>query len=133
MAGGARTAYSMSAAASGKTGIGAAVAGASGVARVGVNSAASGASKLASRAFSGPSESHKSGARAAFTATGGTGAPAPGPSTADAAPDTAPDWARHIGRSQKVREAGMVAISTVRDGDRPGSGASPHLKQDEDA
>ncbi|HPF23936.1 P-type conjugative transfer protein TrbL [Hyphomonas sp.] len=129
MTGGARTAYQMNAAASGKTDAGAAAAGMSGVAGAGVRAAASGARNLAGRMFGNPRDSHQAGARAAFAATGGTG-PAGPPSPRG--PDSSPDWARRIKRDQHVRDAGMMAATAVRDGDRPGGGTSIELRKDED-
>jgi type IV secretion system protein TrbL len=130
MAGGARTAYSLGAARSGKTGMGAAAAGARGVASAGVQTAASGAAGFAKRAFGNPGAKAQAGSRAAFAATGGTGA---GPSQPPAANDrSAPDWASRIRRSQATRDASMMAVSVVRDGDRPGGGMSLQLNTDED-
>ena len=129
IAGGARTAFQMNAAASGKTGRGAAMAGVSGVASAGVRAAASGAAGFARRAFGNPGDHHRAGARAAFAATGGTGTPNPPQAGGQ---NTSPDWARRIKRDQGVRDAGMMAASAVRDGDRPGGGTSIHLKNDED-
>ncbi|KJS35346.1 MAG: hypothetical protein VR74_16845 [Hyphomonas sp. BRH_c22] len=129
MAGGARTAYQMNSAASGKTGAAAKMAGMSGVAGAGVRAAASGAKGFARRAFGTPSERHQAGARAAFAATGGTGAPNAGPANGQ---NSSPDWARRIRRDQSTRDAGMMAASAVRDGDRPGGGTSIQLRNDED-
>ena len=129
MAGGARTAYQMNAAASGKTGVRATMAGVSGVADAGARAAASGAKAFARRAFGTPGERHQAGARAAFAATGGTGAPNAGPTNG---PNSSPDWARRIRRDQSTRDAGMMAASAVRDGDRPGGGTSIQLRNDED-
>ncbi len=61
-------------------------------------------------------------------ATDATGAAPPGPAANDTG---APDWARRIRASQTVRDAGMAAASAVRDGDRPGGGESPRLKDEE--
>jgi type IV secretion system protein TrbL len=105
------------------------MAGMSGVAGAGVRAAASGARNFARRAFGSPETSHQAGARAAFAATGGTGAPNPAPT---GGPNTSPDWARRIRRDQSTHDAGMMAASAVRDGDRPGGGTSIQLKNDED-
>tara|TARA_R110002049_G_C9131806_1_gene559062 strand:- start:1761 stop:2153 length:393 start_codon:yes stop_codon:yes gene_type:complete len=130
MAGGARTAYSLGAARSGKTGMGAAAAGVGGVASAGVQTMASGAAGFARKAFGNPGAKAQAGSRAAFAATGGTGA---GPSQLPAANDrSAPDWASRIRRNQSTRDAGMMAASAVRDGDRPGGGTSVQLRSDED-
>jgi type IV secretion system protein TrbL len=71
----------------------------------------------------------ESGSRAAFTATGGTGAGPPAPQAANE--NGAPGWARRIRRSQTTRDAGMTAAAAVRDGDRPGAGEAPRLKDEE--
>ena len=106
------------------------MAGMSGVAGAGVRAAASGAKDFARRAFGNPHERHQAGARAAFAATGGTGAPNAGPT--NGGQNSSPDWARRIRRDQSTRDAGMMAASAVRDGDRPGGGTSIQLKNDED-
>ena len=65
----------------------------------------------------------------AFGANGGTG-PSNPPSSRG--PASSPDWSRRIKRDQSVRDAGMMAASAVRDGDRPGGGMSIDLRRDED-
>ncbi|MEO0822479.1 MAG: P-type conjugative transfer protein TrbL [Pseudomonadota bacterium] len=126
MAGGARASYAMGQVASGQSGVRGVAAGMGGVAQAGAATLASGAGGLARRV----SEKMRSGGQAAFAATGGTGAaPAPEAPANDA---SAPDWARRIKRSQTTRDAGMTAAAAVRDGDRPGGGDAPRLKDDED-
>ena len=129
MAGGARTAYQMNAAASGKTGPGATVAGISGLAQAGIHTARSGAGSMARRTLGDPQSRHTAGARAAFRATGGKGVPE---RPATGGQGDSPDWARQIRRTQGLRDAQMMAISAVRDGDRPGGGLSIELRSDED-
>ncbi|MEH6487898.1 P-type conjugative transfer protein TrbL [Hyphomonas oceanitis] len=130
MAGGARTAYSLGSARSGKTGMGAAAAGMGGVASAGVQTAALSVAGFARRAFSNPAAQSQAGSRAAFAATGGSGATSSKPPPAN--DRSAPDWASRIRRSQTTRDASMMAASAVRDGDRPGGGTSVHLRSDED-
>ena len=130
MAGGARTAYSLGAARSGKTGMGAAAAGMGGVASAGVQTAAFGVAGFARRAFGNPAARSQAGSRAAFAATGGSGATPSAPAPAN--DRSTPDWASRIRRSQATRDASMMAASAVRDGDRPGGGTSVQLKSDED-
>ena len=43
-----------------------------------------------------------------------------------------PEWAKKTKQGRMNREAGMVATSVLRDGDRGGSGQGPNLKQDEE-
>jgi len=133
MAGGARTAYAMGAAMSGKSGMGAAMAGASGVAKAGASAAGSGMKRAAGRMAGHPGARMASGGQAAFQATGGVssgGSATPPPQPA--ANNNTPDWAQRIRSSQSRRDAGMAAASAVRDGDRPGVGESPRLRQDEE-
>lgn len=128
MAGGARTSYTLARAASGATGAAGVAAGLGGVASAGFASARQSAGRFFSRMAGSPSARARSGSRAAFTATGGTGAPPEAPPSGETG---APDWARNIKRNQAVRDAGMAATTAVRDGDRPGAGEAPRLK-DED-
>jgi type IV secretion system protein TrbL len=119
MAGGARTAYTLASTASGATGPAGVAAGLGGVVS---------ARRVFSRMAGQPADRAQAGGRAAFTATGGSGAGPIGPAANDSG---APDWARRIRASQATRDAGMAAASAVRDGDRPGSGESPRLKDEE--
>ncbi|MEL7392088.1 MAG: P-type conjugative transfer protein TrbL [Pseudomonadota bacterium] len=129
MTGGARTAYALASTASGASGMKAAAAGMGGVVSAGAASVRSSAGRVFSRMTGEAGNRFRSGGRAAFSATGGTGA---GPSPAAPANDvSAPDWARKIRRSQTTRDAGMTAAAAVRDGDRPGAGESPRLKDEE--
>ena len=130
MAGGARTSYAIASAASGQTGIKGAAAGVGGVAQAGVASLRQSPGRMTSRMTGGARARFQSGGQAAFTATGGTGAPSPAPR---ASHDIAgPDWARRIRRGQTTRDAGMAATAAVRDGDRPGAGEAPSLKTNEE-
>ncbi|MEL6237291.1 MAG: P-type conjugative transfer protein TrbL [Pseudomonadota bacterium] len=129
MAGGARTAYALASTASGASGMKAAAAGMGGVVSAGAASVRSSAGRVFSRMTGEAGNRFRSGGRAAFSATSGTGA-----GTGPAAPAndvSAPDWARKIRRSQTTRDAGMTAAAAVRDGDRPGAGESPRLKDEE--
>ncbi len=132
MAGGARTAYAMGAAASGKTDVGAAMAGAGGVARAGAGAIGSAAKRAASRASGNPGQRMQSGGKGAFSATGGRSTGGSLNTAPEAANTNTPDWARRIRSGQSRRDAGMAMATAVRDGDRPGAGASPTLRQDED-
>jgi type IV secretion system protein TrbL len=44
-------------------------------------------------------------------------------------PNSAPDWARRMQSSQRLRGQAHTATQAVKDGDRPGSGANPDLDQ----
>tara|TARA_R110002167_G_scaffold79877_4_gene219954 strand:- start:641 stop:958 length:318 start_codon:yes stop_codon:yes gene_type:complete len=105
------------------------MAGMSGIAQAGMHAARTGAVGIARRAGGNLQSRHTAGARSAFRATGGQGVP---DAPATGAQDTSPAWARHIRRTQGLRDAQMMAISAVRDGDRPGGGLSIELRSDED-
>jgi type IV secretion system protein TrbL len=65
------------------------------------------------------------GYRDAGAASDGSG---PGPSSgAPASPDP-PAWAQSLARRQQMTQAGLVAAQALREGDRPGAGAGPDLK-----
>ncbi|MEL6729249.1 MAG: P-type conjugative transfer protein TrbL [Pseudomonadota bacterium] len=129
MAGGARTSYALASTASGKSGMGAMAAGMGGVAAAGISGARRSGSRFFSRMTGRPDERYRAGGQAAFAATGGTGGPMPSPNAANDA--SGPDWAKRIRRSQSTRDAGMTAAAAVRDGDRPGAGEVPRLKDEE--
>ena len=78
------------------------------------------------------SDAFRSGQAAGFRATGGN-SPAmgrgAGVATANSANDQ-PAWAKQMHRRQRLREAGMVATHTLRDGDRGGSAEGPRLDPD---
>lgn len=129
MAGGARSSYALASAVSGKSGVAGMAAGVGGVASAGFSTARQSAGRMFSRMTGNPAERYRAGGQAAFAATGGTGGHE---SLHRPANDgSGPDWARRIQRSQTTRDAGMTAAAAVRDGDRPGASAAPHLK-DED-
>ncbi|MEX0347387.1 MAG: P-type conjugative transfer protein TrbL [Rhizobiaceae bacterium] len=79
-------------------------------------------------------DAFRSGQAEGFRATSGSGSkPAMGrgagvvASSSDSGP---PAWAKSMHRRQRMREAGMVATHTLRDGDRGGSGDGPTLDPD---
>ena len=131
MTGGARSSYALASAASGKTGMGGVAAGLGGVASAGVHTAAHSIRNVTRRIRSGPRRASEAGRRGAFEATGGRlpeGAPAAGGSSSSGQPA----WARRLRSQQTRRDAAMTATAAVRDGDRPGGGAPPQLKSEED-
>ncbi len=134
LAGGANTAWTLGKAASGASGKSGAAAGAASVATAGAASVMQGVRSTVSRAFGDPGQAFDSGARAAFTATGGKIA---GPSAASAAGSSAsasiggaPQWAERLRREQGLRDAGMTATHVIASGDRGGSGEAPKLRED---
>jgi type IV secretion system protein TrbL len=119
LAGAARTSYDLGRLRSGSGGWRGAAAGVSGMAAAGAG--------MARAAFSRPAsalaEAWSAGGRAAFAATGGTGPgvpPEPG--------DRRPAWARKLASGHRLSQAATVTAHTLRDGDRPMSGAAPDLK-----
>ena len=131
MAGGASTAYGLAQASSGASGLAGAAAGAAGVARAGAGAAVQGVRNLGARATEGVRESYRSGQRGALSATGGDNLTAASLPDAGAAGDGVPAWARRLRSEQRLREAGMVTAHAIRDGDRPASGDTPKLRDDE--
>lgn len=132
MAGGASGAYGLARATSGASGATGVAAGAAGVARAGAGAVGQRVRSVAGRATSGVRQSFADGQRGAFTATGGT-RPSGGeaPTGAVAAASGAPDWAQKLRREQRLREGATVTAHTIRDGDRPGSGENPRLRDDD--
>ncbi len=126
MAGGARTSYAMGSVASGASGAGAVAAGLAGVARAGGDVVR----RTLSRPGDGIREAYQSGARGAWTATGGSpvGSPPPQPS----ATAGSPAWARRMQAQQHMTHASQAAAHTLRDGDRGSSGAAPSLTDKDD-
>lgn len=126
--GGANTAYDLGRVTSGASGATGVAAGMAGVARAGVGSVG----RLAERATSGIRQSFEAGGRGAFAATGGAL-----PSGSSAAPAAtvaasgAPAWAERLRGEQRMREGVTFTAHAIRDGDRPGSGESPRLRDDE--
>jgi type IV secretion system protein TrbL len=129
MAGGARTSYALASAASGKSGIGRAASGMGGVASAGIVTARQSAGRVFSRMTGRAGERYRAGGQSAFAATGGSGAPST--PNIPANDSNGPDWAKRIRRSQATRDASMTAAAAVRDGDRPGAGEAPRLKDEE--
>lgn len=116
---GASTAYSLGKAASGAEGAAGVGAGLAGVARAGAGAMASG---LADRF--GFSASAAAGRQAAWRATGGA-------SEAAAAPaGSAPAWARRLRAEQRMRSNAMMMVQAIREGDRPGSGLAPNIREE---
>jgi type IV secretion system protein TrbL len=74
-------------------------------------------------------DAFKSGQAAGFRATG-TGSPSGQGSGAPSSASEQPAWAKQMHRRQRVREAGMIATHTLRDGDRGGSAEGPKLDPD---
>jgi len=117
MAGSASTAYRAAQAASGTRGPAGTAAGVTGIARAGASAASQGLRDVASRSNAG-------------TTSFGGSASGDGQASASASSDV-PDWARRMRRDQRLREGITIAAHTLRDGDRPVSGDTPKLNNDE--
>ncbi|MDE3116722.1 MAG: P-type conjugative transfer protein TrbL, partial [Pseudomonadota bacterium] len=101
-------------------------AGLSGVARAGAGAMAQGARGLADRF--GLSASAAAGRQAAWRATGGTvsaGVPDQAMAT-----DAAPAWARRLHRAQSLRGHAQMTVQAIKDGDRPGHGLAPNIREE---
>jgi type IV secretion system protein TrbL len=131
VAGGASSAYGLGRVTSGASGAAGVAAGVAGMARAGVGAVGQGVRGFADRATSGVRQSFSDGQRGAFTATGGALPGSANVSTATAAASGAPAWAQRLRREQRMREGATIAAHTVREGDRPASGESPRLRDDE--
>lgn len=137
--GAASSAYSMGSL--GKSGAGAVAGGMSAVGQAAAGGAANAVmsplKKAAARAGDAMKSSHRSGARASFTAGGGTisGGSAPASGAAPAAGAAAsggsgpPAWAQSMKRRQSLQSGVSSVAHSVRSGDRGGGGASPNLSQ----
>ncbi len=126
MAGAASTAYSMGA--MGKQGMSAVAGGLANVAKA----ASAGTSRTAQATADAFRESYQSGARSAFSATGGnstkgTVSTSGAGSTASPPAQNAPAWASDLKRNQSLPSAGGTAIHAV--GDAAGSGHAADLKE----
>ncbi|NWK97366.1 P-type conjugative transfer protein TrbL [Sphingobium lactosutens] len=139
-AGGAASAYSLGSL--GKSGAGAVAGGMSAVGQAAAGSAASAVlsplRKTTAKGGAAMKASFRSGARAGFTAGGGTitGGPADPASTASAAAASpaasgagAPAWAAAMKRRQSVSHGATVLAHTMKAGDSHGGGAGPDIKE----
>lgn len=124
----ASTAYRFGRETSGESGLAGAAAGIGGVAR-----AAGGAVVQSARSVTGPiRRSIEAGWDAAWSATGGASPSSQQESALNAAADAAPAWAKRLRSEQAARTHRNTAIQAVREGDRPGGGASPSLNDKDD-
>ena len=126
MTGAASTSYALGRMASGASGAGGVAAGLAGVARAGGGAVRS----WASRPFDAVRRAHGRGAADAFAATGGTTTGA-GPAAPAETGGGADGWARRFQSQQTARDAGTMALHSLRDGDRGAGSASPSLNDKE--
>ncbi len=127
-----QTAFALSQAASGATGVGALAAGLGGIARAGAGAAARGVRSATGHVGDAVSEGADAGRAAAWEATGGTPAATTQATAQFAHSSAAPDWARRLRAEQSARAHRHAATQAIKDGDRPGSPANPDLHMKED-
>ena len=134
MSSAASNAYQLAEATSGATGLSGVGAGLGGVARAGAGAVTQGARSMASRAGNSLSESASTGREAAWRATGGSPVSGATASSANSSAtiDSAPQWARRLRAEQASRAHRHATTQAIKDGDRPGGGANPDLKETED-
>ncbi|WP_286828319.1 MULTISPECIES: P-type conjugative transfer protein TrbL [Kordiimonas] len=134
-AGGARAAYGLARATSGESGIAGVRAGMGGALKAGGAGLKSAASNSMNRMTAGVCDAYRRGERAAYEATGGSRdgveAEMPPSSLSSAGRPNAPAWAEKLKREQRLREGASVTAHTVRDGDRPGHGENPKLREED--
>ncbi|MCP5085171.1 MAG: P-type conjugative transfer protein TrbL, partial [Alphaproteobacteria bacterium] len=94
-------------------------------------------SNTASRMSAPIKDAHAHGAAEGYRATGGSsssssaGASGRGAGVVNSpSRSSPPPWAKQMHNRQRIREAGMIATHTLRDGDRGGSGEGPKLDPD---
>ncbi|MBO6638434.1 MAG: P-type conjugative transfer protein TrbL [Roseitalea sp.] len=112
----------------GRTSAGFESGGLSGVSKATIGAAASNA---ASRMTTPAREAFRSGQVEGFRATqSSSGSLGRGAGVVSANPSEPPAWARQMHRRQQMREAGQVAVHSLREGDRGGHGEGPRLDPD---
>ena len=130
-AGAAGTAYSLGA--GGQSGAAGVASGLGGVARAAGSAAVSPLKRAAARASESVKSSYQSGARAAFTAGGGTSSMGTVGGGADTGPAAAagahPAWAQNMRRSQAMSHGVTATAHAVRSGDGGGGGSSISLSE----
>ncbi|MBL4600946.1 MAG: type IV secretion system protein, partial [Rhizobiaceae bacterium] len=127
VAGGTSTAFTLGRATSGAEGAAGIAAGLSGVAHAGAGAVG----QSISNAGSGIRQSFVGGQRSGVKATGGTVSGETITSSETPSSGGAPGWAQKLRGEQRLREGLSVAAHTIRDGDRPVSGESPKLQNDD--
>ncbi len=124
LTGASRTAFTMGAVASGKSGMQGFGAGMSGIARAGGDAIKAKARKPIETVKS----AHRQGSQSVWNATGGS----PSPSQSDHSNSKPDKWASRFQNQQRIGQAGSAALHSVRDGDRGSSGANPSLQNKDD-
>ena len=145
LSGGARLAYNLGQATSGKTGMAGVGAGLAGVARGAAAASSQARRNFTQSASSGLSARSQAGFQAAWTATGGTRSsstnsppPSGGPTSSGAAATgggssaSPPLWARRLHQTQRRRAHAQMAAQAIKEGDKSGSGLTPSIRQEDD-
>ena len=89
------------------------------------------ASRMVASATGPVRDAYREGAAQGYRDAGpGPRSPGPGPgqTSGGPAPPDPPAWAQSLARRQRLTQAGLVAAQALREGDRPGGGAGPELK-----
>ena len=91
-------------------------------------------SNTASRMSAPIKDAHAHGAAEGYRSTGGSNASNTGRGAgvvnSPSQSSQAPGWAKQMQGRQRIRDAGMIATHTLRDGDRGGAGEGPKLDPD---
>jgi len=128
---GAATAYRLGQAASGASGVGGAAGGLAGVAAASAGAAAGTVRAIGSAVTTPLSANAARGREAALRATGGSQRRGSGIDTRPAGDGGGPAWARRLRAEQSRRARVQTAAQAIKEGDRPGAGASPNLTERE--
>jgi len=129
LAGGGATSFALGKAASGASGAAGAAAGMAGMARAGADRMRS----FAAMPFDAVKASYSRGSASAFSATGGKSTSGTIAAASGAAPSATNDnWGARFQRQQTARDAGGVAVQSLRGGDGGSGGAAPSLNTKDD-
>jgi len=128
LAGGASASYGLGKTASGTAGIAGARAGLAGVVQAGADSVRS----FASKPFDSLRAAYDRGGAAAFSATGGSSSFGSVAGASHPAALKNDNWARRFEAQQNLRDAGGLAVHSLRGGDGGSGGASPNIRDREE-
>ena len=123
---GTAAAFGLGRATSGATGAAGVAAGLAGVGRAGAGAVAEQVRGLGARLAGGARGAADTGRRAAWRTTGGAASGEPSPA---AGGEGVPNWAAQLRAEQRRRHQLHLVGQAVREGDRPGSGANPELRE----
>jgi type IV secretion system protein TrbL len=149
LTGGATLAYQLGQATSGKSGVAGVGAGLAGIARGAATAGRQSAGIFTQGVSAGLGARAQAGFQSAWTATGGTrssssnsqsstsspsGGPNPGGATGTGGGSSAlaPAWARRLHQTQRRRAHAQMAAQAIKEGDKPGSGLTPTIRNEDD-